>query len=85
MRIKVCYFARLREKLGISDEIIDLPDNCGNISSVRAVLQKRDEIWQQAFASDQSVLSALNHEMVTSDHQLEAGDELAFFPPVTGG
>ena len=85
MRIKVCYFARLREQLGISDEIIDLPDNCANISSVRAVLRKRDEAWQQAFASDQSVLSALNHEMVTSDHQLEAGDELAFFPPVTGG
>ncbi|MBV1869912.1 MAG: molybdopterin converting factor subunit 1 [Gammaproteobacteria bacterium] len=85
MRIKVCYFARLREQLGVSDEFINLPDHCASISSVRALLQKRDETWHQAFASDQSVLTALNHEMVTSDQQLEAGDELAFFPPVTGG
>ena len=85
MRIKICYFARIREQLGVSDEQLDVPDGCNTIDGVVQHLQARDETWQQVLSSEQKVLKALNHEVLSDDHEIKEGDELAFFPPVTGG
>lgn len=77
------FFASLREQLGLERETMDMTAGL-TVGQVVAVLQVRGEQWQQAFGS-QTVLVAVNQELVDHDSPLSDGDELAFFPPVTGG
>jgi len=76
--VKVLLFASLREQAGWSDRSIPL--NALAVSSAR-------EIWDQLELGDlpQVVLVAINQEIVSADHPVHAGDELAFLPPFTGG
>lgn len=84
IKIKVCYFARLREQLGLAEEEITLP-TASTVEQVLVLFQGRGQPWTEVFAPGQTVLTALNHVMTNKNAQLQAGDELAFFPPVTGG
>ncbi len=84
MNITICYFARFREKLGIQQEIYTLPKNV-KINELKNILAKRGEIWKELFECNQGMLVALNQEMATLDSMVHDGDEVAFFPPVTGG
>lgn len=78
MSVTVKYFANLREALGRAEEHLEL----SGASSV-------DEIWARATADSDlpavQVLCAVNKEYVERDHPVRDGDEVAFFPPVTGG
>ena len=76
--VKVLLFASLREQAGWSDRCIPL--NALAVSSAR-------EIWDRLELGDlpQVVLVAINQEIVSADHPVHAGDELAFLPPFTGG
>jgi molybdopterin synthase sulfur carrier subunit len=77
MSIHVRYFASLRERLGRSEDRIDAPGDT-------TVAQ----IWQRLnpeLPLPGNVLSAVNQEYATADHIVTDGDEVAFFPPVTGG
>lgn len=77
MTIKVLYFASLKEVFGCAEQVID-----------SAGLFTVDDVWQQVSAGcevQQSVLNAVNQEYADSDTAVKAGDEVAFFPPVTGG
>ncbi len=81
--IKVIFFAALREQLQCGE----LQLSGENISTVEQVLHtiiKQQPNWQ-SFLENDSLLSAVNHDMVDDNHPVKSGDEVAFFPPVTGG
>ena len=81
--IKVVFFAALREQLDCSELSLSC-DNLTTVADVKAQLASKNEQWQQVFANS-SLLSAVNHDMVNGDQVIKSGDEVAFFPPVTGG
>ena len=81
--IKILYFASLAETLGLKSENFDSSDD--NVEQLVSSLRARGEPYASAFASDNRVLSAVNQEMASGDTAIKAGDEVAFFPPVTGG
>ncbi|MCP3868040.1 MAG: molybdopterin converting factor subunit 1 [Gammaproteobacteria bacterium] len=83
--IKILYFARLREQLGAESEELAPGAQTRNIEAVIKLLRSRGGEWAQAFSGEHPVLMALNQEVVGPDSEIEDGDEVAFFPPVTGG
>lgn len=84
MNITICYFARFREKLATQQENYTLP-NSVKIEELKQQLANREGVWQELFACTQGVLVAINQEMASVDSIVQDGDEVAFFPPVTGG
>jgi len=85
MKLKVLYFASLREKLGKDAEEIELPAGIANVAALRSHLQRRGGAYEHAFAEKALVRAAVNQDMVQATAAIKAGDEVAFFPPVTGG
>lgn len=86
MQIKILYFARFREKLGRDAELYELPaDRDTRVQDVLDVLAARGGIWAELFDCEKGVLAAINQEMVMRETLVYDEDELAFFPPVTGG
>jgi len=83
--ITVLYFARLREALGRSSEAIALPAAVRDVEGVRALLVARGGDWELELAPSRPVRAAVNQAMAQGDTQVADGDEIAFFPPVTGG
>lgn len=83
--MKILYFAWLKEKTGVSAEDLALPDGVGDVADLIAVLKARGGGFAEAFAVDAIVRVAVNQEHVGTDHPLVDADEVAFFPPVTGG
>lgn len=83
--VKVLYFAKLREDLGKTAEEIALPGDVNTVASLRAHLMKRGGAWQSALGQGRAVRIAVNQEMAEPGTPVRAGDEVAFFPPVTGG
>ncbi len=83
MVIRVLYFARLREQLGIAAE--ELEGDLATPKAIIALLNARGGVWEEAFGGGQQVLMAVNQEMADMDTVVGDGDEVAFFPPVTGG
>lgn len=85
--IEVLFFAGLREQLGLSSTSVDLNDLSTASPTVGAVrsylLAQHDPDWQAL--NDDDVIAALNQQVVSADAPVKASDELAFFPPVTGG
>ncbi|HKU69412.1 MAG TPA: molybdopterin converting factor subunit 1 [Burkholderiales bacterium] len=83
--ITVLYFARLRESLGKGSEKIELPSGVRDLEGLRALLVARGGAWEQELAPHRAVRAAVNQAMAIGDTELADGDEVAFFPPVTGG
>lgn len=83
LMIKIIFFAALREQLNCA-ELSIATDNVNNVADIKKLLSAKNDTWQQTF-SNTSLLSAVNHAMVDGEHLVKAGDEVAFFPPVTGG
>ncbi len=83
--IKLLYFAKLREDLGTAGEEIEMPAEIGTVAALRAHLVARGGAWANALAPGRAVRVAVNHEMAQPSTPIAAGDEVAFFPPVTGG
>jgi sulfur-carrier protein len=82
--IRVLYFASLREAVGTDAE--ELPAaHAGSVAAIRALLRARGGAWAAALAEDRRVLAAVNQQMARPETPVADGDELAFFPPVTGG
>jgi sulfur-carrier protein len=84
MAITVLYFAGLREALGASSETID-GWKPASIRDLRAMLVARGGAYASALAPTRNVRAAINQDMVKQDAIVKDGDEVAFFPPVTGG
>jgi len=85
MKITVRYFAGLRETLGREAEEIELPAGVATVAALRAHLRARGGAYEDALAEKKLVRSAVNQDMVKPAASVKAGDEVAFFPPVTGG
>jgi len=87
-RITVRYFARFREKLGLSEEVIELRPDMQTVSTLRADLALRGDTWAALVGPEASaVMVALNQNLlnVSGEVELNDHDEVALFPPVTGG
>ena len=83
--VTVLYFASLREKLGCSREQVALAAPTATVSSLVDVLRNRDGAWPEAFAPGRNWRVAVNQAMADLATPVKPGDEVAFFPPVTGG
>lgn len=81
--IKVVFFAALREQLNCSELSLN-SENLVTVADLKNHLASKNDKWQQVFANT-ALLSAVNHDMVNSEQTIKSGDEVAFFPPVTGG
>jgi len=82
--VRLRYFASLREALGTGDERLELPEGITTVAQLTAWLQTRGAEWQQALA-DPRLHTARNQSVVKADAPVCDGDEIAWFPPVTGG
>lgn len=82
--IRVCYFARVREAVGQDSEQLAFAPGL-TVAALRAQLAARGSPWDAALSDAQRLLAAVNQTMATPDTALSDGDEVAFFPMVTGG
>jgi len=84
MNVNLLFFAGLREALGVASESLALPAGIVTVGGLREHLAARGERWS-ALATTKNLRAAVNQQMVGLDAPLQPGDEVAFFPPVTGG
>jgi len=85
MKVKVLFFASLRERIGRSAEEVELPAEVKTVAGLKAFLEKKGDVYAQALSGKALVRAAVNQEMVQAGAPIKSGDEVAFFPPVTGG
>ena len=85
MIIKILYFARIKEAVNYSTEELNLPADVSTIAALKNYLSLRGNTWASLFNGKQMVRAAINHALVDDLAAIQAGDEVAFFPPVTGG
>ena len=85
MNIRVRYFARLREKLATDQEQLALPAGVSDIAALCRHLAARGGVWAEEFAAERPLMAAINEDLHPLDASLSEGDEVALFPPVTGG
>ncbi len=83
--INIKYFARLSESLGMKSEELDFSAQISCAADIVQLLIARDGIWAQEFSGENKILVAVNQEMGEGNTAINDGDEVAFFPPVTGG
>jgi molybdopterin synthase sulfur carrier subunit len=85
VNIRLIYFARLREDMGISGEMFELPPGVSDVNSLREQLVARGGASALALGHGKAVRVSVNQDLARGDTPVKAGDEVAFFPPVTGG
>ena len=82
--IEVVFFARVREDLGCDKLSLELSPEMSSVGKVRELLMRRGPSWERVL-SEENIVAACNHAVVDDSHIVKAGDEVAFYPPVTGG
>jgi len=87
--MRILYFAWLRERVGIGEEVVDPPAEIATVGGLIAWLSTRSAGHAAAFAPNAAgrhlVRCAVNQDFATPETPVSARDEIAFFPPVTGG
>jgi sulfur-carrier protein len=83
--MRLLYFAWLRTRIGIAEEELPLPSGVGDVAGLVAWLRRRGVNYAEALKELKTVRVAVNQEYVGQDHPVHDGDEVALFPPVTGG
>ncbi|MEE8294256.1 MAG: molybdopterin converting factor subunit 1 [Sphingomonadales bacterium] len=83
--MKILYFAWVREYVGKSEETLALPKTLITVSDLIEFLSEKDGGYREAFKDPSRLRAAINQTFVPLDHNLKGGEEVAFFPPVTGG
>jgi len=81
----ILYFAWLRERTGVAQEEIVLPESVRTVAALVDLLAARDAGHAAAFSNRRTVRCAVNQEFADPSAPVGPGDEVAFFPPVTGG
>ena len=85
MTITLVFLARLREAFGVPAETVELPVEVATVAALRSWLAGRGGPWSTELAPGRAVRIAVNHDLAGVDTAIREGDEVAFFPPVTGG
>jgi molybdopterin synthase sulfur carrier subunit len=85
VKVRVLYFASLREQVGKASEEVELPAGASTVGALRQHLAGRGGTWETSLAEKRMVRMAVNQDMAPAATPIKAGDEIAFFPPVTGG
>jgi molybdopterin synthase sulfur carrier subunit len=83
--MKILYFAWLRTRIGTAEEIVDPPGSVTSAAALIDWLKTRGPNFAEALKNPKLVRIAINREYVGLDHPIKPGDEIALFPPVTGG
>lgn len=83
--MKILYFAWVRQRVGVAEETLALPDQVTTVANLIDWLKSRDETYANAFADLRVIRAAVNQQLVPLDAPLAGAREVAFFPPVTGG
>ena len=85
--VNVLFFASYKQLLGVSELSVDLKNDAiiGDLCQKLVENAKNDQKWQQVFGPESSLKIACNQTLCDRDKQLRQGDQVAFFPPVTGG
>jgi len=83
--VKVLYFARLREALGKGEEELVLPEGVDTVGALAGFLRNRGGAWATELGVGKAVRVAVNQDMAAPETRISGGEEIAFFPPVTGG
>lgn len=85
MKIRLLYFARLRETFGRSGEEVELPADVRTAGELVAWLRARGGVWATELAAGRSFRVAVDQEMAGENTPIGSDAEVAVFPPVTGG
>jgi molybdopterin synthase sulfur carrier subunit len=83
--MKIRYFAWLRHRIGAAEETVEPPPEVRSVASLKGWLADRHPAFKEALAAKGLVRCAVNQDYVPDDAALQPTDEVAFFPPVTGG
>ena len=83
--LKILYLAHLRERLGRECDDLVLPDGVANVAELIEFLKNVDPVVNDIFESTPKILVAINQVVVSRDSKVTQNDEIAFFPPMTGG
>jgi sulfur-carrier protein len=83
--LTIVYFAWLRERIGSAQEELQLPNGVKTVAELVSYLSARDAGHAAAFRNPVTVRCAINQEFADLSFPLRPGDEVAFFPPITGG
>ena len=83
--MRVLYFALLRERVGMAEETVSPPAEVRTVADLVVWLRGRSEQHEAALANAAMVRVAVNQDYAQPNDAVRPGDEIAFFPPVTGG
>ena len=83
--MRVLYFAWVRERVGKTDEDLDVPANINTVGDLIGWLSERGEEYAYAFENSRSIRAAIDRTHVKHDSPISGAREIAFFPPMTGG
>ena len=83
--MKLLYFAWLRSRIGVAEEDVSPPAEIRTVGDLLGWLSQRSDGHGAALKDLAIVRVAVNQEFARADHPVKAGDEVALFPPVTGG
>lgn len=83
--MKLLYFAWVRERIGVNEEDFTLPDGVATVADLIDHLAGRGDGYARAFADPKQIRAAVNQETAQPGDPVANGDEVAFFPPMTGG
>jgi len=83
--VRLLYFAWVRERLGKAEERIDPPAGVATVGELMAWLAQRNEQYAYAFENAKVIRAAIDRRHVRADAAIAGANEIAFFPPMTGG
>ena len=85
MAVKILYFAWLRERIGLAEELVDIPEDVSNVTALLDWLAERGDGYAYALENPDIVRVALDQQLVHQTTPLGEAREIALFPPMTGG
>ncbi len=83
--MKILYFAWLRQRIGTGEEEVTVPAGVTDVAGLIDWLKTRGDDFAEALQDVGAIRIAINQEFATLESKIEPDDEVAFFPPMTGG